>query len=44
MSIDLLSIGRETYNKELETWISKEKAIRRLRHSSRSKHLKAYLG
>ena len=26
MSIDLLSIGRETYNKELETWISKEKA------------------
>ena len=26
MSSDLLSAGRETYNKELETWISKEKA------------------
>lgn len=26
MSSDLLSAGRATYNKELETWISKEKA------------------
>src|SRR5690554_264923 len=30
MSIDLLSIGRETYNKELEIWISKEKAAESL--------------